>query len=67
MANVIQIKRNSHTSTSAPSTSNITYGELGYNNNNGAGGKLYIGGKGSDGSASSRRHRSKYYCCYAKS
>ena len=51
MANVIQIKRNSHTSTSAPSTSNITYGELGYNNNNGAGGKLYIGGKGSDGSA----------------
>ena len=35
MANVIQIKRNSHSSTSAPSTSNITYGELGYNNNNG--------------------------------
>tara|TARA_R100001086_G_scaffold32286_1_gene14675 strand:- start:32346 stop:33164 length:819 start_codon:yes stop_codon:yes gene_type:complete len=51
MANVIQIKRNSHSSTSAPSTSNITYGELGYNNNNGAGGKLYIGGKASDGSA----------------
>ena len=51
MANVIQIKRNSHSSTSAPSTSNITYGELGYNNNNGAGGKLYIGGKASNGSA----------------
>ena len=51
MANVIQIKRNSHSSTSAPSTSNITYGELGYNNNNGAGGKLYIGGKDSSGSA----------------
>ena len=51
MANVIQIKRNSHSSTSAPGTSDITYGELGYNNNNGAGGKLYIGGKASDGSA----------------
>ncbi len=51
MANTITIKRNSHTSTSAPTTSDITYGELGYNNNNGAGGKLYIGGKASNGSA----------------
>ena len=51
MANVITIKRNSHTSTSAPTTSDITYGELGYNNNNGAGGKLYIGGKAANGNA----------------
>jgi len=51
MANIIQIKRNSTTNTNAPTTSNITYGELGYNNNNGAGGKLYIGGKASNGSA----------------
>ena len=51
MANVIQIKRNSTTSTSAPGTSDITYGELGYNNNNGAGGKLYVGGKASNGTA----------------
>ena len=49
MANTIQIKRNSHTGTGAPSS--LAYGEIAYNNNNGAGGKLYVGGKDSSGSA----------------
>ena len=49
MANTIQIKRNSHTGTGAPSS--LAYGEIAYNNNNGAGGKLYVGGKASDGTA----------------
>jgi len=49
MANTIQIKRNSHTGTGAPSS--LAYGEIAYNNNNGAGGKLYVGGKASNGSA----------------
>ena len=49
MANTIQIKRNSHTGTGAPSS--LAYGELAYNNNDGAGGKLYIGGKDDQGGA----------------
>lgn len=49
MANTILIKRNSHTGTGAPSS--LSYGELAYNNNNGSGGKLYVGGKQSDGTA----------------
>lgn len=49
MANTIQIKRNSHTGTGAPSS--LAYGEIAYNNNNGAGGKLYVGGKDSNGTA----------------
>jgi hypothetical protein len=49
MANTIQIKRNSHTGTGAPSS--LAYGEIAYNNNNGAGGKLYVGGKQSNGTA----------------
>ena len=49
MANTILIKRNSHTGTGAPSS--LSYGEIAYNNNNGAGGKLYVGGKQSDGTA----------------
>lgn len=41
MANVIQIKRNTYTSTGDPTT--LAYGELGWNNNNGNGGNLWIG------------------------
>lgn len=41
MANVIQIKRNTYTSTGDPTA--LAYGELGWNNNNGDGGNLWIG------------------------
>jgi len=41
MANVIQIKRNLYTSDGDPTA--LAYGELGWNNNNGDGGKLWIG------------------------
>tara|TARA_X000000368_G_scaffold276334_1_gene219214 strand:- start:294 stop:1178 length:885 start_codon:yes stop_codon:yes gene_type:complete len=49
MANTILIKKSAYNSTTAPSgsgvSSSLDYGELGWLNNNGSGGKLYIGGK----------------------
>ena len=49
MANKILIKKSAYNSTTAPSgsgaSSSLDYGELGWLNNNGSGGKLYIGGK----------------------
>jgi len=51
MANTILIKRSAYNSTTAPSgsggSSSLDYGELGWLNNNGSAGKLYIGGKNS--------------------
>jgi len=51
MANKILIKKSAYNSTTAPSgsgaSSSLDYGELGWLNNNGSGGKLYIGGKNS--------------------
>jgi hypothetical protein len=51
MANTILIKKSAYNSTTAPSgsgaSSSLEYGELGWLNNNGSGGKLYIGGKNS--------------------
>lgn len=41
MANVIQIKRNVLTGTGSPTA--LAYGELGWNNNNGLGGALWVG------------------------
>ena len=49
MANTILIKKSAYNSTTAPSgsggSSSLDYGELGWLNNNGSAGKLYIGGK----------------------
>lgn len=49
MANVIQIKKSAYQSTTAPSgtggSAQLAYGELGWLNNNGSAGKLFIGGK----------------------
>ena len=51
MANTILIKKSAYNSTTAPSgsgvSSSLDYGELGWLNNNGSAGKLYIGGKNS--------------------
>tara|TARA_R100001463_G_scaffold103656_1_gene158084 strand:- start:835 stop:1632 length:798 start_codon:yes stop_codon:yes gene_type:complete len=41
MSNLIQLKRNTYTATGNPTA--LAYGELGWNNNNGNGGKLWIG------------------------
>ena len=49
MANVIQIKKSAYGGTTPPSgtgeSAQLAYGELGWLNNNGSGGKLYIGAK----------------------
>jgi|TARA_B100000073_G_scaffold181922_1_gene150413 hypothetical protein len=49
MANVIQIKKSAYDGTTAPSgtgvNAQLAYGELGWLNNNGSAGKLFIGGK----------------------
>jgi hypothetical protein len=54
MANVIQIKKSAYGGTTPPSgtggSAQLAYGELGWLNNNGSGGKLYIGGKDSSNS-----------------
>ena len=51
MANVIQIKKSAYDSGTAPSgtgvNAQLAYGELGWLNNNGSAGKLFIGGKDS--------------------
>jgi len=51
MANVIQIKKSAYDGTTAPSgtggSAQLAYGELGWLNNNGSAGKLFIGGKDS--------------------
>jgi len=51
MANVIQIKKSAYDGTTPPSgtggSAQLAYGELGWLNNNGSAGKLFIGGKDS--------------------
>jgi hypothetical protein len=54
MANVIQIKKSAFDGTTAPSgtggSAQLAYGELGWLNNNGSAGKLFIGGKDNNNS-----------------
>ena len=54
MANVIQIKKSAFDGTTAPSgtgaNAQLAYGELGWLNNNGSAGKLFIGGKDNNNS-----------------
>jgi hypothetical protein len=50
MSNTLIIRKNAHSAVTVPSDGALAHGELAYNNMNGAGGKLYIGGKSSGGS-----------------